>query len=208
LAVGRYTVTLLEGWQLERVESPGGLVPVDGRLLSANPVTASIFSGRTTSVSFQFQTTGTSVTFGPGTIDIGISVSVCDPATDPQTCEPCGDDCSGGPPPVGLSNPGFEDGLTGWTKTGTAFDDQPTFGENVNASRINRISVGGDYWSDLAFPIGVRGNYWIGSKESRATPAVPRGQTHGDGPTGTLTSAPFRLHAYAPFIAFSIGGGA
>src|SRR5205814_986627 len=59
LAVGRYTVTLVPGWQLERVDSPSSLVPVDGRLLSPNPVTASILSGQTTAVSFQFQTTGT-----------------------------------------------------------------------------------------------------------------------------------------------------
>src|SRR5205085_12290989 len=70
LAVGRYSVTLLEGWQLERVDPASGLVPVDARLLSPNPATASILSGQTTAVSFQFQTSGAAVTFGPGMIDI------------------------------------------------------------------------------------------------------------------------------------------
>src|SRR5438105_14741815 len=72
LDVGRYTVTLLDGWQLERVDSPTKLVPVEGTLLSPNPVTVSVFSGQTTFVTFQFQTTGIPLTFGPGMIAVGI----------------------------------------------------------------------------------------------------------------------------------------
>ena len=109
--------------------------------------------------------------------------------------------------PTGLSNPGFERGLEGWTKTGMAFDSQPTYAENVMGSRVNPISVGGDYWTDIAFPIGVRGDYWIGTFEKRPNAHTRAGTTQGDGPTGTLTSANFRIPTDTNFITFLIGGG-
>ncbi len=109
---------------------------------------------------------------------------------------------------MGLSNPGFELGnLEGWKKTGTAFDSQPTYGENVMGRRVNPISVGGDYWTDIAYPTGVRGNYWIGTFEKRPNAKTLAGATQGDGPTGTLTSANFRIPTDTNFITFLIGGG-
>jgi microsomal dipeptidase-like Zn-dependent dipeptidase len=109
---------------------------------------------------------------------------------------------------MGLSNPGFELGnLEGWKKTGTAFDSQPTYGENVMGRRVNPISVGGDYWTDIAYPIGVRGNYWIGTFEKRPNAKTPAGATQGDLPTGTLTSANFMIPTDTNFITFLIGGG-
>ncbi len=109
---------------------------------------------------------------------------------------------------MGLSNPGFELGnLEGWKKTGTAFDSQPTYGENVMGRRVNPISVGGDYWTDIAYPTGVRGNYWIGTFEKRPNAKTPAGATQGDLPTGTLTSANFRIPTDTNFITFLIGGG-
>jgi microsomal dipeptidase-like Zn-dependent dipeptidase len=107
----------------------------------------------------------------------------------------------------GLANPSFERGLEGWTKTGTAFDSQPTYLENVNGSRVNPITVGGDYWKDIPFPIGIRGDYWIGTFDDRPTARAMRGQVQGDGPTGTLTSVAFLIPEETKFISFLIGGG-
>jgi hypothetical protein len=104
LAVGRYTVTLGGPWQIQRVDPALGLVPVQGTLLSANPVTVSIFSGQTTTASFQFQTTGMPITFGPGTIDVGIGVATCDPAA------PRGAELNV------ITNADFEVSAAGWTQ--------------------------------------------------------------------------------------------
>ena len=75
--------------------------------------------------------------------------------------------------------------------------------------------IGGDYWKQVPYPIGFKGNYWIGTYEnhsvgnSRRTNGVlmdaTLGQTQGDGPTGTLTSPQFKLwHRY---ISFLVSGG-
>ncbi|KAE9349101.1 Gamma-tubulin complex component 2 [Phytophthora fragariae] len=62
----------------------------------------------------------------------------------------------------------FETGdLTGWVTTGTAFDQQPTYGDNSYA-RINTYRQGG---TPGASPRGQRaqheGRYWVGSFEAR-----------------------------------------
>jgi len=84
----------------------------------------------------------------------------------------------------------FESGdLKGWTATGTAFANQPTQGDNS---------------SHRGKPSNLQGKFWIGTFEN-----CPKGGTEGtiqdDAPTGTLTSAPFKLEK--PFISFLIGGG-
>ena len=84
--------------------------------------------------------------------------------------------------PVGLTNPSFESGLSGWTATGEAFAAQPTYGENVIAARVGPVTIGGDYWKDLPFPIGVQGDFWIGTYEKRSTRSAPAGRTQGDAP--------------------------
>jgi microsomal dipeptidase-like Zn-dependent dipeptidase len=110
--------------------------------------------------------------------------------------------------PAGLANPGFESGLAGWTKSGNAFDAQPTDGENVAGSRVGPVSVGGDYWRDIPFPIGVRGRYWIGTNEACSNAAMGcRGAVQGDAPRGALQSAHFTIPAETKFISFLIGGG-
>lgn len=108
---------------------------------------------------------------------------------------------------IGLSNPSFEAGLAGWTKTGVAFDTQPTVDENVIAARVGAVTIGGDYWKDIPYPIGVRGRRWIGTYEKRSSPALGRGLTQGDGPQGTLTSHRFKLPVNAKYLSFLIGGG-
>ncbi|HEV3469805.1 MAG TPA: hypothetical protein VG148_10830 [Pyrinomonadaceae bacterium] len=87
----------------------------------------------------------------------------------------------------------FETGdLRGWTATGTAFNNQPTFGDNVAARGAGVRS-------------GHEGNYWVGTYEDRRTSALPAGQAQGDGPTGTLVSAEFEITR--THLSFLIGGG-
>lgn len=108
---------------------------------------------------------------------------------------------------TGLRNPGFEGGLQGWTATGDAFSHQPTLGDNVVAARVGPVTVGGSYWTDLPFPIGIRGQRWIGTKERRPSETDAAGATQGDGPRGTLTSHAFRMPEGTRYISFLIGGG-
>lgn len=86
----------------------------------------------------------------------------------------------------------FENGdLAGWTRTGTAFDNQPTFGDN-SASRNGGAS-------------NHQGNWWIGTFENRPSQSHTAGATQGDGPQGTLTSPLLRLTGES--ISFLIAGG-
>jgi hypothetical protein len=87
----------------------------------------------------------------------------------------------------------FESGdLRGWSKTGNAFDTQPTYGDNPTARNRGQASH-------------HQGNYWIGGYENRQRQYDPPGRVQGDGPQGTLTSAPFIISSSA--ISFLIGGG-
>lgn len=104
-----------------------------------------------------------------------------------------------------LLNPlDLKPGLVGWTKTGTAFNTQPTQGDNVNASRLGIARLGGDYWQ-LPFPIGNKGQAWIGTFENHPDENAPLGVTQGDSPQGTATSPAFTVSK--PFLSFLIGGG-
>jgi len=74
----------------------------------------------------------------------------------------------------------FESGrLDGWTKTGTAFDNQPTYGDNVYARTLVNANLKGDWF--------------IATYEDRPSPAHPAGGKQGNGPTGTLTSPTFQI---------------
>lgn len=98
---------------------------------------------------------------------------------------------------------GFENNLTlnGWAKTGTAFNNQPISGNTVVTSRVkpdmfyDRGGIGGDYWKDIPYPIGHKGNDWIGTYEAG----------NFDAPQGTLTSKEFILEKR--FLHFLMGGG-
>jgi len=80
-------------------------------------------------------------------------------------------------------NLGFELGsLSGWSVEGQAFAQQPMKGDTVFQRRAPDRSR-------------HRGEWWIGTFE-----------VAGDGPTGTLTSDPFKVTH--PFASFLIGGGA
>nr|CCA22127.1 predicted protein putative [Albugo laibachii Nc14] len=125
----------------------------------------------------------------------------------------------------------FETGdLTGWLTTGTAFDQQPTFGDNV----YDRVSTY-DYGLHSLDGIGQRaypqGRYWVGTYEARpgrgknftevilcsfpgsqcrapnyTLPGESRaGSIQGDGPQGKLCSQSFIIHGN--WISFKLGGG-
>lgn len=98
-------------------------------------------------------------------------------------------------------NPGFENGLQSWKATGTAFNNQPVKGNTVITDRVlTRMQmagggIGGDYWKNLPYEIGIKGSAWIGTYENG----------NGDAPTGTLTSTSFT--AGARYLHFLLGGG-
>ncbi len=92
-----------------------------------------------------------------------------------------------------ITNPDFEIGdLRGWTKTGDAFDHQPTLGDNPKAR--NRESS------------RHQGKWWIGGYEKyQGKPDQKPGDIQGDQPIGTLTSDPFTIQG--DLITFLVGAG-
>jgi hypothetical protein len=88
----------------------------------------------------------------------------------------------------------FEQGnLKGWQKTGNAFDYQPTRDDNPTARHRGQ-------------PSRHQGRYWVGTFEKyQGRPGEKPGSTQGDAPTGTLTSATFKIPQRS--ISFLIGGG-
>lgn len=100
------------------------------------------------------------------------------------------------------ANLNFENPLNGnWIAIGDAFTNQPIRSTTIKSERVlNKMKysnggIGGDYWKNLDYPIGVNGNAWIGTYENGNTDAV----------TGTLTSKSFA--ANARFVTFLLGGG-
>lgn len=88
----------------------------------------------------------------------------------------------------------FETGRTnGWTKTGTAFDHQPTYGDNPTARHRGQ-------------PSKHVGNYWVGTYEKyQGSGSQQPGSVQGDSPTGTLTSSIFTIPSGS--LSFLVGGG-
>jgi len=102
--------------------------------------------------------------------------------------------------PAYIFNPDFEDGLFGWTAKGNAFI-QIVGGNMIGSERVRTEmlyengGIGGDYWKYMAYPIGAKGQRWMGSFE--------RG--NGDAAIGTLTSEPFKINKQ--YLQFLLGGG-
>jgi hypothetical protein len=110
----------------------------------------------------------------------------------------------------------FETGdLQGWSATGTAFQYQPTYGDN---SKFRAVYEG--YGTAASHTVGepqssgLEGRYYIGTFEKRSkeennyqapNSKFSLGSTQGDGPTGTLTSDPFIIRGKT--ISFLISGG-
>ena len=89
----------------------------------------------------------------------------------------------------------FEEGsksLENWTKTGDAFTNQPTYGDNPIIRETPTTS-------------NHRRDYWIGTYENRSTPEDEAGAIQGDGPTGSLTSSDFLIDGTV--VSFLVGGG-
>ena len=86
----------------------------------------------------------------------------------------------------------FEGGIDGWDKTGTAFNNQPTYGDNPTARNRGQ-------------PANQQGDWWIGGYENRPSKSASAGKIEGDGPQGTLTSPYFTITG--KYIFYLIGGG-
>lgn len=72
----------------------------------------------------------------------------------------------------------FESGILAWKKNGSAFNNQPTYGDNPTARNKGQRA-------------NQQGDWWIGGYEDRRSKSVTAGQTQGDTPKGTLTSPYF-----------------
>ena len=75
---------------------------------------------------------------------------------------------------------------------GTAFNNQPTYGNNT-------LARGLEYGSNY------KGDWWIGTYENRSSPSEPFGGQQGDGPQGSLTSPSFQITG--KLLTFLIGAG-
>ena len=98
-------------------------------------------------------------------------------------------------------NNDFETGdLTDWEKTGTAFDFQPTWGDNPTARNRGQPSEHqGDWWLGLA-------EKYQGPVKGKALGQKPGDLADGvDAPQGTLTSMEFTI--VGETMNFLIGGG-
>ena len=89
----------------------------------------------------------------------------------------------------------FEEGLQGWSRTGTAFDAQPALAAGMKPQWFTTIKLGGDYWKKTSYPLGQHGRYLLTS-----------GGEQGNSPTGTLVSPQFSLDRSTPNFSFRIGG--
>ena len=82
--------------------------------------------------------------------------------------------------------------MSNWTLDGTAFNNQPTYGNNT-------LSRKGRAWSNH------KGDWWIGTYEDRSSPSEPFGGIQKDGPQGSMTSPSFQITG--KLLTFLIGAG-
>ena len=82
--------------------------------------------------------------------------------------------------------------MSNWTLNGTAFNNQPTYGNNT-------LSRPGRSWSNH------KGDWWIGTFEDRSSPSEPFGGQQSDIPKGSLTSPSFQITG--KLLTFLIGAG-
>ncbi|XP_027037555.1 uncharacterized protein LOC113666009 [Pocillopora damicornis] len=85
----------------------------------------------------------------------------------------------------------FENGIGGWIRSGTAFNNQPTYGDNPTAR--------------LRESANQQGNWWIGTFENRPSIDTPAGRVQDDAPQGYLTSPSFKINGKS--VDFLVGGG-
>ena len=82
--------------------------------------------------------------------------------------------------------------MSNWTLNGTAFNNQPTYGNNT-------LSREGRSWSKH------KGDWWIGTYENRPSPSEPFGEQQSDVPQGSMTSPSFQITG--KLLTFLIGAG-
>ena len=93
----------------------------------------------------------------------------------------------------------FEDhDLSNWTLNGTAFSNQPTYGDNPS-ERFKKEGKGRNE------PSNHRGDWWIGTFENRPSSSRRAGEIQGDNPQGSMTSPGFLIDTN--FLTFLIGAG-
>lgn len=108
-----------------------------------------------------------------------------------------------------LKNPNFEQGLDvpGWKRSGASFAQPLRKGSGgvswEDVQYVSTTTIGGDYWTDLPYHIGFRGNQWI-TTTGTGTEGTPqyKGKT-----TGMLTSERFKIYPNQNYISFLISGG-
>jgi len=89
----------------------------------------------------------------------------------------------------------FENTLSGFVPDGLAFANQPVIAGMFKTDRIAPVTLGGDYWASLNYPMGQNGQYLIAT-----------GWNYGDGATGTLLSPAYALLAAPLYFSLRIGG--
>ncbi len=97
-------------------------------------------------------------------------------------------------PKLLFGNSNFEKAdLTNWSASGTAFEYQPTKGDNPTARGRNQ-------------PSKHKGDFWVGTYEKyQGVEGQKPGRIQGDKPKGSLTSIPFQIRG--DLITFLVGGG-
>lgn len=91
----------------------------------------------------------------------------------------------------------FEDhDLSNWTLSRTAFNNQPTYGDNPS------VRFKGNGRNE---PSNHRGDWWIGTFENRPSSSHRAGEKQGDDPQGSMTSPSFLIDTN--FLTFLIGAG-
>ena len=92
----------------------------------------------------------------------------------------------------------FEDhDLSNWALSGTAFINQPTYGDNPS-ERFKESTTRKE-------PSNHQGHWWIGTYENRSSSSDPAGKEQGDKPQGNMTSPSFLIDTN--FLRFLIGAG-
>jgi hypothetical protein len=82
------------------------------------------------------------------------------------------------PPFIAVASPlfaqtfDFENGIAEWTRSGSAFDNQPYCSDSMASEYFARVTLGGTYWRDLSYPLGQHGRCVVSS-----------GGQLGDGPS-------------------------
>ena len=85
----------------------------------------------------------------------------------------------------------FEDGIPGWAAAGDAFQNQPVDGSRATTDDFAGVTVGGDYWRGLQYPLGQSGRLLVVSSASG---------------TGSLTSPLVTPPPAARYVTALVGG--